>query len=170
MIRSGFVPKSEFPGSHKSWGSFHQLCGNEASPSYTTIKNGFGGCRYCAKHGFKYSKPAYLYLITKPELNCHKIGIANPAKIKKSDRLHRYRFHGWQIYKVWDFKDGKTVELIENKVLIELRVERRIPIYLSKAEMSGQGGHTETMSADTITLLELEKIIEKALKSSKIKP
>jgi hypothetical protein len=166
MIRSGFIPKSEFPGSHKSWASFHQLCGNEASPSYTTIKNGFGGCKHCAKHGFKYSKPAYLYLITKPELNCYKIGIANPAKIKKSDRLHRYQFHGWQIYKIWDFKDGKTAELIENKVLMELRVERRIPIYLSKAEMSGQGGHTETMSADSITLLELEKIIKKVIRAN----
>jgi hypothetical protein len=35
--------------------------------------------------------------------------------------------------------------------------------------MSGQGGHTETMSADSITLLELEKIIKKVIKDYKEK-
>ena len=170
MIDKGFIPKVEFPGSHKPWESFHQLCGNHVSPSYTTIKNGFGGCRHCAKHGFKYSKPAYLYLITKPEFNSHKIGIANPAKIKKSDRLHRYQFHGWQVYKIWDFKNGKTAELVENNVLVELRVKRKIPIHLSKKEMSGQSGHTETVSAESITLLELEKIIKKEIKGYRSNP
>ena len=97
-------------------------------------------------------------------MNSHKIGIANPAKIKKSDRLHKYQYHGWQVFKIWNFKTGKVAEQVENSVLLELRINRKIPIYLSKAEMSGQGGHTETMSADSITLLELEKIIKKVIK------
>ena len=109
-------------------------------------------------------------MITKPEFNSHKIGIANPAKIKKSDRLHRYQFHGWQVYKIWDFKNGKTAELVENNVLVELRVKRKIPIHLSKKEMSGQSGHTETVSAESITLLELEKIIKKEIKGYRSNP
>ena len=164
MILNGYIPKVEFPGAHTSWKSKHLLCGNDATPSYTTIKSGSGGCKHCAKHGFQYSKPAYLYLITKPAINSHKIGIANPAKVKKSDRLHKYQYHGWQVFKIWNFKTGKAAEQVENSVLIDLRVKRKIPIHLSKAEMSGQGGHTETMSADSITLLELEKIIKKVIK------
>ena len=169
MILNGYKPKVEFPGVHTSWKSKHLLCGNDATPSYTTIKSGYGGCKHCAKYGFQYSKPAYLYLITKPAMNSHKIGIANPAKIKKSDRLHKYQYHGWQVFKIWNFKTGKVAEQVENSVLLELRIKRKIPIYLSKAEMSGQGGHTETMSADSITLLELEKIIKKVIKDHKEK-
>jgi hypothetical protein len=170
MMLNGYKPKVEFPGAHTSWKSKHLLCGNDAAPSYTTIKSGNGGCKHCAKYGFQYSKPAYLYLITKPAINSHKIGIANPAKSKRSDRLYRFQYHGWQVFKIWNFKTGKVAEQVENLILLELRIKKKIPIYLSKAEMSGQGGHTETMSADSITLLELEKIIKKAIKGYRINP
>ena len=170
MMLNGYKPKVEFPGAHASWKSKHLLCGNNATPSYTTIRSGYGGCKHCAKYGFQYSKPAYLYLITKPSFNSHKIGIANPAKIKKSDRLHKYQYHGWQVFKIWNFDTGKVAEQVENSVLLDLRVNRKIPIHLSKAEMSGQGGHTETVNADSITLLELEKIIKKVIKGYRNNP
>lgn len=164
MKSKGFEPASPFPGSHKSWESIHVVCGNTVTPEYSSIKSGNGGCKFCAEYGFQYSKPAYLYLITNQELNAHKIGIANPAKIKKSDRLHRYQHHGWLIFKVWNFPNGKLAEDIENTVLLHLRVSLEIPSYLSIQEMSGQGGHTETVSADSISLLELERLIVDSIK------
>jgi hypothetical protein len=161
MISKGYKPLSPFPGSHKPWESTHVLCGNIVTPEYSSINSGNGGCKYCAEYGFQYSKPAYLYLITNEELNAHKIGIANTAKIKKSDRLHRYRHHGWTVVKIWDFPNGKIAEEIENTVLLHLRENLGIPSYLSVHEMGGQRGHTETVSADAISLLELERIIVK---------
>jgi hypothetical protein len=128
------------------------------------LKTGHGGCRYCANYGIQYSKPAYLYLITNQLLNAHKIGIANPAKVKKSDRLHRYQFHGWQVIQVWNISSGKSAEKIENRILYAVRSEMKIPIFLTKREMAGQGGHTETMSADSISLTKLKKLISKAIK------
>jgi hypothetical protein len=93
------------------------------------------------------------------------VGIANPAKIRKSDRLHRYQNHGWSIIKVWNFANGKLAEDIENTILLHLRVNLGIPPYLSIKEMGGQRGHTETVSADAVSLIELEKIVVKAIKS-----
>ena len=164
MISKGYKPLIPFPGSHKSWESIHVLCGNTVTPEFSSIKSGNGGCKYCAEYGFQYSKPAYLYLITNQEHNAHKIGIANPAKIKKSDRLHRYQHHGWSIIKVWNFPNGKLAEEIENTVLLHLRENLGIPPYLSVHEMGGQRGHTETVSADAISLLELEREIAKVAK------
>ena len=168
MKLKGYKPVTPFPGSHKSWESIHVLCGNIVTPEYSSIKSGNGGCKYCAEYGFQYSKPAYLYLITNEGLNAHKIGIANPAKIKKSDRLHRYQHHGWSIIKVWNFPNGKLAEDIENTVLLHLRVNLGIPSYLSASEMGGQRGHTETVSADAISLLELERVVIKATKGLQI--
>jgi len=159
MISRGYKPLIAFPGSHKSWESIHVLCGNIVTPEYSSINSGNGGCKYCAEYGFQYSKPAYLYLITNEALNAHKIGIANPAKVKKSDRLHRYRHHGWTVIKIWDFPNGKIAEDIENELLLHLRVNLGIPPFLSISEMGGQKGHTETVSAESISLLELEKYI-----------
>jgi hypothetical protein len=137
------------------------------TPEYSSINSGNGGCKYCAEYGFQYSKPAYLYLITNEELNAHKIGIANPAKIKKSDRLHRYRHHGWTVVKIWDFPNGKIAEEIENELLLHLRVNLGIPPYLSISEMGGHGGHTETVSAESISLLKLENYIATAIDRQK---
>jgi hypothetical protein len=40
----------------------------------------------------------------------------------------------------------------------------KLPIYLSKEQMPVTGGHSETIDADSITILELEKIIKKVIK------
>ena len=164
MISKGYKPTVPFLGAHLSWDSIHLLCGNAVTPQYSSIKSGSGGCKYCAEYGFQYSKPAYLYLITSERLNAHKIGIANPAKMKKSDRLYRYQHHGWSVIKIWQFQNGRLAEEVENTILLHLRVKLEIPSYLTISEMNGQGGHTETVDAEVITLIKLEKIINKVIK------
>jgi hypothetical protein len=168
MVASGYKPLLAFENVHANWKSIHLPCGNTVYPQYSQIQQGFGGCRHCAKWGYQYDKESYIYLITHPQLESHKIGIANTSKLKKNDRLHRHQKGGWLVFKTWYFEEGRTVEKIEKEVFRILRSEMRIKQHLSRSEMR-YAGETETISADSITLLELEKIIKKVIRSGKIK-
>jgi hypothetical protein len=106
--------------------------------------------------------PSYLYLITNYELNSHKVGMGNHKKL--NDRLRKFNKDGWETHKVWDTKTGAEAIDIEAEVFRILRKDLKIPIHLTKEHMRKTEGHTETMSADSITLLELEKIIKKVVK------
>jgi hypothetical protein len=65
-----------------------------------------------------------------------------------------------------DFDSGLDALEIEQQVLLWLKNSKKLTAYLSKEQMP-QGGHTETVDADSITLLELEKIIKKVIKGYK---
>jgi hypothetical protein len=88
---------------------------------------------------------------------------------KNMDRLGRFNSRGWETHKVWKFKTGREAIDIESTIFKIVRNELNLPIYLSYDQMKSTGGHAETIGADSITLLELEKIIEKVIKSSKIR-
>lgn len=83
MQLNGYQPIEPYLDNKTKWKSIHLKCGRIVYPTYSTIQSCIGGCRYCATHGFKYSKAAYLYLIYHENLNAHKVGIANPARIAK---------------------------------------------------------------------------------------
>ena len=53
---------------------------------------------------------------------------------------------------------------VEKEVFRILRKELGIKPFLDKKKMPITGGHTETVDADLITLIELEKIINKVIK------
>ena len=163
MISWGYKPKEPYKGNHRNWKCIHIPCGNIVSPQYAQIQQGFGGCRHCAEYGFQYDKKSYLYLITNSYLNAHKVGIANVAKRTKGDRLRRMQNDGWVVFKVWHFDEGKRVLNIEKAVFKILREEMSLPQYLSQGEMKHEG-ETETVDADSITLLQLERIINKVIK------
>ena len=40
-------PLVEYPGAGVPWKSIHTMCGKEVSPSYSNIKSGHTGCKYC---------------------------------------------------------------------------------------------------------------------------
>lgn len=163
MIRLGYMPKVKYPGTDSPWKVQHIKCGTICFPTYGTIKRGGGGCRNCAEWGFSYDKPSYLYLITNDKFKAHKVGIANTAKLKKTDRVHRHKNDGWLVHKIWEFKDGIFLLQIESEVFRILRIERKLPQFLTKGQMKYQG-ETETVNAELITLVELEKIINKVIK------
>jgi hypothetical protein len=102
-------------------------------------------------------------LITNKELNAHKVGIANQARLKKSDRLHRHKNNGWVVHQKWEFNDGLVVLQIETEVFRILRADMNLPQFLAKGQMKYQG-ETETVNADSITLIQLERIIKKVIK------
>ena len=163
MINWGYKPQEPYKGTHHNWKSLHIPCGNIVSPEYAQIQQGLGGCRHCAEWGFQYDKESYLYLITHDKLGAHKIGIGNRAKKLQADRLHRLKIEGWEIYKVWNFDHGKKALMIEKQIFQVLRKKLQLPIYLSKDQIRNEG-YSETINADSITLLELEEIIKKAIK------
>ena len=166
MINWGYKPQEPYKGTHHNWKNLHIPCGNIVSPEYAQIQQGFGGCRHCAEWGFQYDKQSYLYLITHQQLKAHKIGIGNIAKKLKADRLHRLKLEGWETHQIWNFTDGKKALKFEKEIFKLLRTDMKLPIFLSKDQIRNEG-YSETINADSITLLELEKIIKRVIKGLK---
>jgi hypothetical protein len=110
--------------------------------------------------------PSYLYLITNKELNAHKVGIGNYKKV--NDRLTKFKNSGWRVHKVWNFLTGEQALSNEKAIFRVIRKDLKLPIHLSKEQMPKTEGQSETINADSITLLELEKIIKKVIKKSKV--
>jgi hypothetical protein len=167
MIKAGYKPLEKYISSQANWRCVHIPCGRIVSPQYSQIQQGYGGCMNCAPFGINMESASYIYLITNSEFGAHKIGIGNHKK--KGDRLGRFIKDGWRPYKVWEMKTGAYAMKIEKAVFKIIRKDLNIPIYLSKEVMPKTEGHTETMSADSITLLELEKIVNKVIKINSVK-
>lgn len=166
MRESSLEPLEPYAGNKTKWKSKCLKCGEIVFPKYNGIQNGRGGCTNCAPKGMNLTAPSYLYLITNSELNAHKIGIANIQEKKYKDRLHKFKLKGWKVHKVWTMESGYLASKIESNVFNVLRNELKLPVYLSKKDMPVTGGETETVDGDSISLLELEKLIKKALKPS----
>lgn len=160
MRARNIIPITNFPGSGKPWRSIHSDCGKEISPVFNSIKYG-GGCKYCVVKGFKLALPALVYLATNSELNSHKIGIAGLM----TKRLQDHKKNGWTIHKTMDFAIGEDALNVEQSVLIWLRTERELPVYLLPEQMP-QGGNTETIDASEI---DLETIWAEVVKKSRVK-
>ena len=165
MLRSGLRPLEPYKSALNKWKCEHIKCGNIVYPKYNQIYSGQGGCITCAPFGINMENPSYLYLITNSALNAHKVGIGNHKK--NSDRLGRFIKIGWEAHKVWQTKTGAEALEIEKVVFKILRKDMKLPIYLSKEDMPKTEGHSETVDADSISLLQLEKIINKVIKGMK---
>lgn len=161
MLRAKLQPLEPYVNASKPWKSLCLVCGETVNPHLTSITKG-GGCFYCAVAGIQMNKPSYIYLITHSELSAHKIGIGN--KRKNRDRLKKFMNRGWEPHKVWEVETGAQALKIEKEVFRVLRKEMNIPSYLSAEQMPVTGGETETVDAETISLLQLEKIINKVSK------
>lgn len=169
MLASKLKPLEPYSDSKKPWKCLHIPCGRVVSPSYGAVRSGQGGCGFCATHGINLNVSSYLYLITHSQLGAHKVGIGNARKasMKYADRLGKFRKFGWESHKVWDFETGEEALKVEAAVFQVLRKELKLPSYLSREQMPKTGGETETVDADSITLLQLEKIINKVIKGMK---
>jgi hypothetical protein len=165
MLKAKLKPLEPFVNNRTRWKSQCLKCKQVVFPLYNSITTGQGGCRYCAEKGINMSAPSYLYLITHSELNAHKVGMGNHKKV--NDRLGRFLKDGWMTHKVWNTSTGAEAIDIEAEVFRILRKEMQIPIHLTKAHMPKTEGHTETVDADSISLLQLERIINKVIKQFK---
>lgn len=161
MLNAQLEPLESYTNNHSPWKSKCLKCGAIVTPSLKSVSNG-SGCINCTPFGINMVNPSYLYLITHKELGSHKIGIGNHKK--KNDRLGRFRIYGWETHKVWEIETGKKALKIEKEVFKILRKEMKLPIFLSNEDMPKTQGHSETVDADSISLLQLEEIINKVIK------
>jgi len=166
MKKAQVQPLEPYKNFNSRWKCKCLKCGRIVYPSWDTVNAGKGACRYCAKYGINYNVPSYIYLITHNQLNAHKVGFGNHKK--REDRLQRFNKKGWDTYKVWQMDSGGQAVDIEKEIFRIIRKELKIPSYLTKADMPQTGGQAETMDADLITLLQLEKIIKKVIKGYRI--
>lgn len=169
MRAAGFKPLEPYNNARAPWKSQCLKCKNIVSPMYSNVRKG-RGCNYCSPLGINLNIPSYLYLITHPQLNAHKVGIGNVRPIKRmdEDRLGRFKKQGWIAHKVWKFETGGEAWKIETAIFKVIRKDLGLPIFLSKEQMMKTEGQTETVDADSITLLELEKIIKRVIREKKI--
>ena len=163
MIQNGYIPLVEYPLSSKRWKSIHVNCGKTVYPSYETIRRGGGGCSSCAKQGFDATSPAYVYFIGHDLHHAYKIGIGNDFSSKRNDRIQKHLLEGWELIQIWKFPIGEAAQVVEKAFLEYLRMERKIPVHLSKSEMP-QGGWTETFSADSLDPNTVIKVINTEVK------
>ena len=168
MIDANLKPLKPYKSHDTKWECTCLKCGKTVFPRYDSIKTGQGGCRYCAEKGINMKTPSYLYLITNFELGAHKVGMGNHKKL--NDRLSKFVKNGWKTHKVWNTDTGAEAIDIEAEVFRILRKEMNLPSFLSRLDMPKTEGHTETINADSITLLELEKIINKVIKGHRKNP
>jgi hypothetical protein len=164
MLLANLRPLEPYIDSKTKWKCKCLRCGEIVRPKYNTIQIGGGGCTNCAPVGMNLTVASYLYLITNEKLNAHKVGIGNVQDIKTRDRLFNFGKKGWKTYRVWNFDTGFNAMEIETQVLKTLRKDMELPIYLTKEDMPNTGGHSETVDADSISLLQLERIIYRVIK------
>jgi DNA-directed RNA polymerase subunit RPC12/RpoP len=168
MVKAKLKPLEPYKGDGSKWKCKCMKCGNIVYPMLTNIKQKNGGCMYCAMKGIDFKKPAYLYLLNHSLFGALKVGVGNSQEGKKNDRIKRLRKYGWEVHNRWDFDTGAEAYSCEQILLNHLRKDLALPVYMTLDLMKETGGHTETVDADSITLLELEKIIKKVIKQSKV--
>jgi hypothetical protein len=144
MRNAGLEPIVDYPGSSAPWKCRCLKCCRIVTPRYGVVKSGQGGCRWCAKYGFKASEDAVVYLVENRGLGAVKVGVADT----KGTRLKKHEQHGWQALAVVRVTGEKALA-IEKLVLTWWRADLGLPPFLAKTEMP-QFGWTETVDADAI--------------------
>ncbi len=149
MLNANLTPIKKYPGANVPWKCTCNKCKKVVTPTYSAIRIGQGGCRYCTNKGLQYNDPAYIYLMTHSKFYAHKIGVANHKT--RNNRVIEHQKSGWKIFKTIDFIDGDSAFQVEQKVLLWLRKKMGIGVYLNQEQMP-QGGYTETVDASEIDL------------------
>ena len=117
-----------------------------------------GGCPSCGKYGFDQTSSAVLYFLLHPEWMARKIGITNTT----GHRLAEFKRKGWIVLYETVSADGSFIFSIERAMLIWIRQEFQLPIYLGRKEMGNGSGWTETFgfegpsNAEVITRIDEE--------------
>lgn len=142
----------------KVWWKCSESHGWRASPNGRART----GCPSCAPGGYDQNKPGIYYFLRNPELAARKVGITN----KDSDRLERFSRNGWKQVQLWHFQDGRIPLEVETRILRWLRGERKLPPFLSKEQMRGTGGWSETLSDEEPTDNEIFAMVDEAVAST----
>lgn len=157
------APLIPFPGARKPWKSRCLKCDRVVSPQYSSVKSGQGSCRFCTDWGINYAGPGFIYLMTHHKLQSHKIGIGGAERSRNRDRTQQHLKRGWVLYKKLSFPLADQAFQVEQMVLVWLRKEKNLPVFLSEFELP-QGGYSETVDASEIDLSTIWRKIEQIAK------
>ena len=80
-----------------------------------------------------------------------------------NDRIESHKKSGWQLLEKYSFKKGSEAFKVEKKVLKWVRKEKMLPAHLTNSDFT-HGGASETFSDESITALEVKKMIEETIK------
>ena len=159
MREADLIPLEPYAHSAAKWKCLHTVCNNIVYPMYASVKSGQGGCMYCVEKGMSMAIPSYLYLIENDIQTAFKIGVGNVLKNLHSDRIKAHIRNKWRVLEVWHFNTGAEAYAREQEVLAHIRVNLKLPPFLSKSEMP-QGGWTETIEHEASSHLALKVIVE----------
>ena len=162
MRKAKLEPLVPYSGNHQRWKCKCLKCGETVYPAFNSILQGQGGCIYCAEIGFNYKEPAYFYIIFHAEFDSIKVGITNTDS--KPDRLKHFQKYGWEIHQKYNFKIGNDAFKIETEILRWIRKDLKLPVHLSTEEMPKTGGHSETVDADLISVVDIRKKVDQIIK------
>lgn len=157
MNKAGFETLEPYSNSVANWKSRCKICSNVSYPRLNNVKNG-SRCIFCTNKGLSLTEPAFVYLISHPQLQAYKVGIGGQGA--KFDRIAAHAKRGWTLFRLLKVDSGKSALEIERKILDFLFLECKLNHFLS-AEQMPQGGHTETFDASEVDLVVVwSKIIE----------
>lgn len=139
-------PLEPFKKATAKWRVRCMICGTEGSPQVTNIASGQGGCKVCGNFGFDINKPTTLYVLYNRKLRVVKVGITNTG----STRLRTLASVGLMPGKLYEFPEGSEPLEIETKLLRHIKKDLGLKQALTKVDMRGAGGATETFWLDEL--------------------
>lgn len=160
--KMGFEPLEEYQNARKSIKAKCLNCNRVSAKRYDDVRTG-RGCKYCQTAALDLLAPTYYYIMKHPEFDAIKVGIGNLNR--RQDRIKQHKREGWLLFYSYELDTGEFALELEQAILVWLRQEKKLPIFLSKSEMP-QGGWTETVSAESISVLAIRDKFEEILKKS----
>lgn len=129
-------------------------------PSVTAGNN----CGECSRYRHSLNEPAFLYLISHKELKKHKIGIGMSG-VRRS-RLEELISAGYKVHGIWHAADKKKTYNWEQRVFKEIAAKVK-PLNSDEPDPMGNWvrNWSEGIHAEAITLLALEKLINRIVKN-----
>jgi hypothetical protein len=115
------------------------------------------GCVRCGARPFDFTAPSQLYLLSHTAHAALKIGVTN----RGTNRLAEHQREGWLVVGTFSC-DGETAYAVEQAVLRWWRDELDLPQHLTATEVP-QGGWTETVSAEAVSVPEVLSFIRAAM-------
>lgn len=141
-----FKPLEPYPGDTKAkWRCKCLRCKVISTPRYVTALNG-KRCGRCAGFGFNPNESALVYVLENCRLSSIKIGI---TKVN-GNRLKMFADAGWRTVETYFFEHGHEARSVEGAVLRRIRKDLQLPPHLTKSDMDGMNGWTETVSSNLL--------------------
>lgn len=125
------------------------------------------GCPTCSVTGYKPHLPGRLYFLANDLLESRKIGITNQKT--RVSRIRQFNRRGWQEIFFLEDSDGSVIQLVEQEAKLWLRNDLGLGSGVSKSQLEGMSGYTETFPASSVTDADVIRTLKRLYKQAKTK-